>query len=55
LVSVPISITGTTAVPGIATTRSELLLKPERGYAYDVANGHVLLNAVPTTAAFGSD
>ena len=52
LVSVPMTMSGRSAAPGLATAHSALLLKPERGYAYDVAgDGRVLVNAIPTTTA----
>jgi hypothetical protein len=56
LVSVPMTLNGSAAAPGVATTYSALLLKPERGYAFDVAaNGRVLVNAIPARPSSASD
>jgi serine/threonine protein kinase len=47
LASVPITIDGNEAVPGVPTTLSRILLKPNRGYPYDVAadGQRILINA----------
>jgi len=47
LASVPITINGNEAIPGVPTTLSRIFLKPNRGYPYDVAadGQRILINA----------
>jgi tRNA A-37 threonylcarbamoyl transferase component Bud32 len=57
LVSVPITISDDAAVPGVPMILSQVFLKPDRGYPYDVAadGQRILINAPLIGAATAGD